>query len=312
MVAPLRGLYGRELVVLDRTPKVVIAQLAGQPAAAAPANDTYQYATLSRSGQLIGNLLLPEGEAPQPAALNRGEPLLAQPPTSGADLVPVLQKAVAQSGLFYESHQAEWVAGKMPIEQLLQEPQGQRSAPITLAQHGVTQHLPPTHPESGRAATVAAAETPTLMQTLFGTEDRSQAPAAQQPAAGLAQAVPEELRPIVQQQLDAVATQRLIWHGEAWPNQPVEWEIVRGDEQGNSSQPEDEASWRTTLRLDTPRLGHVDASLRLTAAGIHIAITTPSGATAEDLRAAAPELTTALDAAGVQVLSFQAKHDGSG
>lgn len=320
-----------ELVVVDRTPKVVIAQLTGQSAVTPAADEPYKYATLSRTGQMIGNLLLPEGEQHQPATLNRGEPLLPQPPARATDLVPALQKAITQSGLFYESHQAQWVAGKLAVAQLLQEPQGQRSAPATLAQHGVIQApLPqgtgrpaPTTPtqdgaqplslpqEAGRAATTSAAS-PSLMQTLFGGEARSEAPTAQQQASAVAQAMPEELRPIVQQQLDAVATQRLIWHGEAWPTQAMEWEIVREEEQGAGTDVDDLASWRTTLRLDTPRLGHIDASLRLTTAGIHMTVATSDEASAADLRDAAPELAASFDAAGISLLSFLVKHESGG
>ena len=315
-----------ELVVIDRTPKVIIAQLAEQAAAPA-ANEPYQYATLSRTAQMIGNLLLPEGETHQPATLNRGEPLLPQPPTSAADLVPALQKAVTQSGLFYESHQAQWVGGKLPVAQLLQEPQGQRSAPATLAQHGVMPGMPPLElgrtaaaapaqhgapPElqaqnAGRPATAPAAS-PTILQTLFGGGDRAEAAPPQQ-ATTLVQGVPDELRPIVQQQLDAVATQRLIWHGEAWPSQRMDWEIVREDERNTGNEVDAQASWRTTLRLDTPRLGHVDASLRLTAAGISMTLATPDDTSAAAMRNAVPKLAASLDAAGITLLSLQVKHE---
>jgi hypothetical protein len=45
-------------------------------------------------------------------------------PKTAADLAPVLKQAVTQSGLFYEAHQARWVAGDLPTEALRQEPQG--------------------------------------------------------------------------------------------------------------------------------------------------------------------------------------------
>jgi hypothetical protein len=300
-----------ELVVVDRTPRVVVAQLNEQSNAAAAANEPYPYATLSKAGQIIGNLLLPEGQVLQPATLNRGEPLLPAPPATAAaaaaELAPALQKAVTQSGLFYESHQAQWSMGKMPLEQLLQEPQAQRSLPAALAQHGIVPRA--LLQEAALAAAAPAAQSPSMLQSLFGANDRATAGTVQQQANTVAGAVPEELRPIVQQQLDAVSTQRLIWHGEAWPNQPVEWEIVREDERGTAAAPADEATWRTTLRLDMPRLGHVDASLRLTSSGIQMSLTTPDGATAADLRDDIPALSAAFEAAGIPLLSFQVKHD---
>ncbi len=295
-----------ELVVIDRTPRAVVAQLAGRPGAAVPAGDAYPHATLSPAAQLIGKLLLPEGETPQPAALNRGQPLLSEPPLRGRDLAPVLAKAIAESGVFYEAHQAQWVAGQRTIEQLLQEPQAQAAPTGAPIKHGE----PAPAPENAARAAIERHVAPNaLLQTFFGGVERDEA-TTQAPSPAPLHAVPEELRPIVQQQLDAVATLRLMWHGEAWPNQPMEWEIVREDEQNTSAGAEEErASWRTTLRLDTPRLGHVDASLLLTADGVRMTIATPVGATAADLQEAAPQLAAALEAAGVPLLSFAVKHE---
>jgi len=291
-----------ELVVIERTPRVVTARLA-DAGAAKGAGEAYQYTNLSRAGQMISQLLLAEGETPQPAPLNRGQPLLAQPPASAADLAPALQKAVVQSGLFYEAHQAQWAAGRLPTEQLLREPQGQRSLPAAFVEHGVP---PPAAEPAGRPT--AAAPPPTLMQTIFGGAEERAAAATPAPAAAAAastNAVPEELRPLVQQQLDAAATQRLVWHGEVWPNQAMDWEVVREDERGDQGGDTDEAAWRTTLRLEMPHLGRVEAALRLTPAGIHLSISAPDDT---GLRGAAPRLAAALEAAGIPLLSFQARN----
>lgn len=290
-----------ELVVVDRTPRVVIARVAEQPGTSAAA-EPYKYSTLSQAGQMIGELLLKDGEPPRPASLNRGEPLLPQPPKTAAELVPVLQKAVAESGLFYESHQAQWVDGKRPIEQLLQEPQGRHSAPATLARHAA----PEAERDAGQAASppnARVAQEPPAREAA-----RSESGTQQQQGTALG-TMPDALRPIVQQQLDAVATQRLLWHGEAWPNQPLEWEIVRDQEQGSAASADEEMSWRSTLRLDTPRLGHVEASLRLTGAGIQMTLAAPADGTVSDLQKGLPELMASLQAAGIPLLSFQVRHE---
>lgn len=306
-----------DLVVVDRTPRVVIAHLA-EPATSGTATGLDKYTTLSPAARMIGNLLLPEGETPQPAVLNRGEPLLPRPPAAAAELVPVLQKAVSQSGLFYESHQAQWIAGKLPLEQILQEPQGQRSAPTVLAGRGMAQppfaedHAAdqPGQPARAVPGIEVAPNRPAPGPLRPEAALRSEGAVPSQPAPlALAQAVPEELRPIVQQQLDAVATQRLVWHGEAWPNQPIEWEIVREDENSRAAVRDDEESaWRTTLRLDTPRLGHIDASLRLTQAGITMTLAASAGTSAAGLRNGLPALAAALEAAGIPLLSVQVRH----
>ena len=51
-------------------------------------------------------------------------PILTGYLTNSAELSASLQKAIIQSGLFYESHQAQWINGKNTLENLQQEPQG--------------------------------------------------------------------------------------------------------------------------------------------------------------------------------------------
>jgi hypothetical protein len=55
------------------------------------------------------------------------EPLLENPAQLATMLAPKLKAAVAQSGLFYESHLAQWAAGEMALEEILKEPQGKLS-----------------------------------------------------------------------------------------------------------------------------------------------------------------------------------------
>lgn len=300
-----------ELVVIDRTPRLLIAERLPTQAPAAGA-EPYPYATLSRAAQMVGQLLLPEGEAPQPAPLNRGEPLLPQAPVKAADLVPVLARAVSESGLFYEAHQAQWVAGRLPPEQLAREPQARHAPPP-----GPGNPSLPGEPEVSARETPSAASlrtpatptAPTLLQSLFGSAEAPETPPPQaQPQAGLA--VPDELRSLVQQQLDAVATQRLAWHGEVWPGQTMDWEIRREEiqEREAGTDGDDAGRWRTTLRLTMPRLGTVDATLQLAGNGLRIRLDATEDAAAADLSAGMAELTEALSAAGLGLLSFEVRH----
>lgn len=379
-----------ELMVVDRTPKTIIAQLAAQSGVAVEAGTAaYPHTTLSRAAQLIVTLLPAEGQPPSAAPLNRGQPLLAQPPQTGSELAPILGKAVSESGLFYESHQAQWVAGKLPLASLLQEPQGMHSSPqtkiaaqadrllvlagakpdaqgqpvptSTLATPAGNQPLPPLLPLApGQAGPATGSSTPaeklplaaqapepqrsnpplsdpsasagkaqaaawaketallqsgvrpltpgqlasTLRETAEAQRQQNNAQASQPMTAA---SIPDELRPLVQQQLDAAGTQRLIWHGEVWPGQSMQWEIEWNEQGRGSSEQEDAEPWGTTLRLKTPRLGEVEAALRLSVGGVHIELVTPSRASADDLRAGAPILEQALASAGVPMLGFTVK-----
>jgi hypothetical protein len=303
-----------DLVVIDRTGKVIIAKPIETSADAGGEVSAYPFAKFSPAARLISQLLPSAGEAPQPAQLNRGQPLLAAPPlaqNSAQTLAPTLARAIAQSGLFYEAHQAQWVTGQRPLADLLLEPQGQRSLPSAFQHaageaaarpHAMTLGNPP-QPASG---TAPAAEIPTAKVDAGGTPANPSLASA----AGIgAQQVGEEFKPLVQQQLEASSTQRMLWHGEVWPRQNIEWEIDWQNERAADGGADEFMRWGTTLSLTTPRLGRVDARLNLSASGVQITLATPYGASAADMRDEAPKLAAALEAAGVPLLSLHIKHE---
>ena len=84
-------------------------------------------ATLSATARVLSSVLgaaaraqLPQTSIVAPLAL------LAQAPADPARLAAQLKDAIGASGLFYESHLAEWSAGKRPLAELQREPQMQR------------------------------------------------------------------------------------------------------------------------------------------------------------------------------------------
>jgi hypothetical protein len=288
-----------DLVLVDRTGKTLIAQRTDAGTNAANAGAAYEHANISRTGQMISRLLLPEGESPQPAPLNRGQPLLTQAPASAAELAPTLAKAVSQSGLFYEAHPAEWVAGRRPAEFLHAEPQAQVPLPTQAA-----------------AATAKAATAESTMQAAAAQASGDAKAAGNESlsrqAANTAQAIPEPLRPLVQQQLDAIATQRLVWHGEVWPGQSMELQIERErvEERETDAAAATEADrWNTSLRLALPRLGTIGAELNLSGGKLRLRLSVGSEAATADLRAAADTLTGSLTDAGIAVQSLDIRHE---
>jgi hypothetical protein len=322
-----------DLVVIDRTPKVIVAQTAPAPtSASAPAAEN---AVLSAAGRLIANLMQSQGDAAAPPAqLARGQPVLPQPPADAAQLASQLSKAVSQSGLFYESHQAQWIAGKLPLQQLLQEPQGQQP-PLPAApapeqnQSGRTTARPP---DAATGASTNTAETTYRVGTGAGApadkaaaaERGANVPPAQtatarvepsaarvdQTTSSPAQAVADNVRPLVQQQLDAVATQRLAWHGEVWPGQTMDWQVQwENPPSRQGEEAESPTAWSTTLSLTTPHLGRIDATLQLVGGGVRIALQAPAGGSAADLLKEAPALASALSAAGVPMVAFQVRNE---
>lgn len=79
---------------------------------------------LSSAARLLV-LLADSSQAPPFAPL---PPLLPGPPVTPALIAQALHDGLAYSGLFYESHQADWVAGQRQLEALRQEPQTRQAA----------------------------------------------------------------------------------------------------------------------------------------------------------------------------------------
>ena len=285
-----------ELVVVDRSSKLVVAQLANR-APTAESQSPYPYATLSRTAQLIGTLLPDEGKAAAPAPLNRGVALLNQPPQGSASLAPALALAVKQSGVFYEAHQVQWATGRLPLETLLQEPQGRLSNPQPQANDAIARAIRDFAESAGLAAKRPAEGEATTTREASTTQTNART-----------QPIPEEIRPVVQQQLDAVATQRLAWHGELWPGQTMEWEI-EWDERSAATTEDGNDQWITSLRLTTPRLGTVEARLQLDGDRLRVAVLAADVHSAAEMRTEAPALEAALLSAGIQLQGIMIRAD---
>jgi hypothetical protein len=267
-----------DLVVTARTPRLIVAEGAEELSARQSPPTT-----LSRAGQIISTLLAGEERAPQAATISRAAPLLPAPAQQAARLAPALQQAIVESGLFYEAHQAQWVAGRYPTEALVREPQ--------------TRHV-----RLQRAPEAAAPSTTTDEIPATGELARSTEPAASRGAAVPASSLTPELQSLVQQQLDAAATQHIVWRGEVWPGQSLHWEIEADQEQRREQAEEVSAQWVSTLNLALPQLGEVSAVLRLTPAGLGLALTAGTG-TAGILKAGLSDLSAVLATAGIPLLN---------
>lgn len=276
-----------ELVVTETSPKAVFARLAN-PEAAATTTASAQPA-LSQTGRLISFLLT--GQPPsQPSALAGNQPLINAPPTSAAQLVPMLRQALGQSGLFYEAHQAQWLAGKVDTAALLREPQ----AALSPAHAQTAQGAARAAAGNAVAASIAAA-----LPEAAANERFAAASAADEVGSARAGPVPERLLGVVHQQLDALATNQYVWQGQAWPGQHIEWiiEDPRSGREGDGS--EELQEWNTTLRITLPRLGGVEAQLHLTPAGVALRLRANEPAALAALESGREVLEESLSAAGL-------------
>ncbi len=194
---------------------------------------------------------------------------------NSAQLAGALRDALANSGLFYESHQAEWVRGERSTAQLLVEPQN-----LLLDKH--------------RAATGEAPPGDTLNAALSAQQQGKPATESSSPIA-------RELLTLVQQQLHTLETHQLTWVGQVWEGQQMQWEIHGEPEHRASSA--DSRQWNTELELALPRLGDVHARLSFSRGEVTLSLQAADPGSADLFKRKLSELHSAMNDAGVPLNS---------
>lgn len=318
-----------DLEVVNTNGKLTLAILSRQ-ATDASAKEAVA-TTLSRAGQLIATLLADSGTEAQPskgAPLNGSAPVAARPPAPGESLAPLLKQAIAESGVFYESHQAQWVAGRLPTEQLLREPQGQLSSALrnlptgaetTGAPDSIESSAPPRNsplassptgqpservatPPPGSPMAPQAAQGRTAAASANTTTQAATTAATQTSTPGL---VAPELTPIVHHQLDALANQSYLWQGQIWPGQDMYWEIEEERRRQGSRETDNATpSWSTRVRLTLPELGEIEARFQIHGNSVSVALDAARPQTQALLRSDAGTFRHQLDAAGLSLETF--------
>lgn len=355
-----------ELEVSENDGKVTLAFVANRSSGEQAGKlATSAATTLSQTGKLITDLLGgigDQGKRASPAPLNGNLPLVDDFPDQAANLAPILKSALTKSGVFYEAHQARWVAGDLPTAALKQEPQGKfATTPLpaglsnlaansllaaknatagSVAASNVVYVLPsnssaaPSLPEApdtanpANPATVATlklgeqsatpgnaavdanlaaknAEAAKVASTAANTATTAQS----NQASPSGNPIPRDLVPIVQQQLDALATQNYAWQGQIWPGQQMQWEIGENPDDGRSADNEAIARWQTRLKLSLPMLGGINAVLRLNPAGeVNITVTADSANGETRLRESGVLLSRQMEAAGLNLTQLRVEH----
>ena len=268
-----------ELQVLSLQPRLTFSMVAS-------ANPLSTPEQLSSASRLL-SALSQQQQQPEKAQIHASQsaPLWGtSKPPEAQQLAGLLRAALSNSGLFYESHQAQWLEGARSTAQLMQEPQNQN--PAAGSQTGGNQ----------------AAATAGSMQ---GQSAAAQSVGNQLPN------IPQHLQPLVQQQLNALETGHLLWQGQVWPGQDMQWEIHEETPHPGTAM-ENERQWATQLHLDLPNLGEVTAMLRFNSAGISLTLNAASGETRALLGSFSSQLVASLSDAGIPVAStLVAQHEPS-
>jgi hypothetical protein len=210
------------------------------------------------------------------SGMRAAAPVLPEPPRTTEQLAQGLSRTLRQSGLFYESHQSQWVQGRLPIEALRREPQG-RLEPLSLA--------------SDEAVPV---------------EPGPETPRAEPRAERLAASVAPEARDMVRQQIGALDSRLAVWHGELWPGTVMDWRVEEREAQGERG--ERDSGWSTQVHVNFPRIGEIRAALTLNGDRIDLRLVASDGATLERMRIEAPRLAAQLQARGLALDRLEFMH----
>ena len=241
---------------------------------AASSNPVSTPESLSAASRLLSSL------SQQPLERSYVRPIQSSPLWTGEKVQPdtmqlagKLHEALSQSGLFYESHQAQWIAGSRPTAQLLLEPQNR------LPQSANAKNMEP--------ASTAQSAPPT------GSGQHIAAPG-----------IPEHLQTLVQQQMSALETHQVLWQGQVWQGQEMRWEVSEESPHRNA-QGVEEGQWVTQINLDLPNLGGVSARLSFNGNALNLSLGASDAQTREMLGNASSQLIAALSERGIPVVHAQ-------
>lgn len=240
-------------------------------------------ALVSETGRWVSTLLGMQNQSvPLQEGLGILKTLLQAAPSDPAQLEQQLAKGLRESGLFYESHVARWFSGDYPLEGLLKEPQGRLSAQLQ----------PPPLAMLPRDATAEQLEAALKQRAALVSEGNAD----------------PRTMPIIKEQLATLQTGQLLFQGELFPGQPMEWRVAEREAGGQQEHDNQEVPWETSLSLALPGLGMVDASLTLTGNQVNVRLQVGPSATAHLLDEGKNELVDQLAAAGLDTQAIEIRH----
>jgi hypothetical protein len=251
-------------------------------------NEASVKAEVSPAGRLIDALLRPErpsgssaeGTTPSPskALVEAARPVADAPLMQSEPLARALASALSNSGLFYESHVAQWVNGSRSQAQLQQEPQFGWSAK-NLARPAGAPGAMDGGPAGANSPANTAANSAANSATSLAANAAVMSNAAENagPASSPQSAPPllmdpaSEAAQMLRLQLETLEHSQVLWRGEAWPGLPMEWGVA--DDGGSKADPA-ERNWQSVLRFHFDKLGTVAATINLSGGQVQLALRT--------------------------------------
>jgi hypothetical protein len=241
-------------------------------------------ASLSETARFITALLDESEKPPLTTTVRAGAPLLAGVPGDSRETAAALHDAFAYSGMFYEAHQAQWVAGARELAALEHEPQA-RFTPL----RSLHAAAPPDGADDTDSLAVVVPDAAPHLPEL---------------------PVHRDALTLIKEQLNTLETGQVAWHGIIWQDQPLDWEVAE-EPPGDTPQSPGALPWRTRLRLTLPRLGAIEAIMHVGPHGVAIDLHADTSATVSALADGRGKLQQSLRATGITPLGISIHGDES-
>ena len=260
-------------------------------------------ARVSSTGRwLSGFLGETSSKVPAQATLGILRTLLSAPPSDAPQVGRMLQQGLRESGLFYESHLSRWFGGEYTLDDLLKEPQGRLSARVSqrpqepVVRNGAERGTVIDEPVQAAGKAPAG-----VLEALNKKGGNSLAHDVN---------VDQRAMPVVGEQLSTLQSGQLVFRGDLFPGQKMEWTVTEREAHRNQAG-ERERSWETSLKLDLPQLGPIHVKLFLDGTHVSLDVNAQSGRTVPLLEAAKGRLNDQLEAAGLIALQIGIQHGES-
>lgn len=267
-------------------------------------------ATLSPAARLIDTILQLAQRNGTDTAINAKEALLPSSmalATEGTtpQIAEALHDTLTYSGLFYESHLQEWLGGSRTSAELMREPQAKmQSAGEPAQQFASSTNALSSSPDLDTRLTDLLRNAQLITTNPAITDADTMLPPSSR--SDIVTADSMQLLPL---QLHALEQQQIIWHGELFPGQPMEWSVKDDTPRGKDRNVDEPKQWQSAVRFELPSLGAISAAIMMTGDRVQIQVHTASEDSAATLRAHGQELAEALAAAGSPLDALLIKQD---
>lgn len=243
------------------------------------------------------------GKEPRPTFLLNSEPMLpheTSSTTSFSATAKLIDTLLHNAPAHQQMESA--VIGKTPVinQAGLPAPQLANALEQTLTKTGVFYESHLNEWVNGQRTLADIKQEPQAQQTsqISITTDAK-------PLTVAAETANQTLNQLVNQQLQTLEQNRIIWQGEVWPGQTMRWEVSEDTPESVSEQMQ--PSWRSEVRFEMPQLGLITATLHLTGERLTLQIHTDTALAATQLQAQRDKLDDALAAAGIPLDGLRVK-----